>query len=69
MSAYDNDPRVAVNPSHPGTFDITDSSVVGHVCPGLFGGWMAHSVGEDDVDGLVFDTADEAMRSLIGDPQ
>ena len=67
MSAYVRDLRVEARPS--GTFDITDSGMVGHVCLGVFGGWVAHSVGEDDVDGLGFATADEAIRSPIGDPQ
>ena len=67
MSAYVDDPRVEA--CSDGTFNVTDSGVVGHVCPGAFGGWVAHSVGADDADGLGFATADEAIRSLIGDPR
>lgn len=66
MSAYTNDPRVTAQPDN--TFEVDDDGASRHVCPGLFGGYVAHSVGADDVDGLGFDTADEAIRSLIGDP-
>lgn len=67
MSAYVNDPRVAAQPD--GTFDITGTDVTGHVCPGMFGGFVTHSVGVDDTDGPGFGTADEAIHSLIGDPR
>lgn len=68
MSAYDNDPRVTANLD--ATFNVNTGDVYArHVCPGLMGGWVAHSLGPDDADGLGFDTADEAIRSLIGDPQ
>jgi hypothetical protein len=67
VSAYENDPRVTAWPD--GTFGVSDGQTPRHVCPGLFGGYVAHSMGADDVDGLGFDTADEAIRSLIGEPQ
>ncbi len=67
MGAYDNCPRVTANAD--GTFRVDVRSVPHHVCPAAFGGWVAHRVGVEDWGGLGFDTADEAIRSLIGDPQ
>jgi hypothetical protein len=65
MSAYDDDPRVTAQAD--GTYNV-DAGTSRHVCPGAFGGYVTHSTGADDADGLGFDTADDAIRSLIGDP-
>ncbi len=67
VSVYANDSRVTANTD--GTFTVDDNGTLRHVCPAAFGGWVAHSVGVDDGDGLGFDTADEATRSPIGVPQ
>lgn len=68
MSAYDNDPRVT---SHPASMFIVvpESGPVNCVCPGQLGGFVTHDVETDVSHGHGFDTADEAIRSLIGDPQ
>jgi hypothetical protein len=69
MSAYNHDPRVVSNGDggfhvfeRPGTYPI------GVVCPGLFGGFVGLRTGEES-SGPGFDTADEAIRSLIGEPR
>ena len=69
MNAYDNDPRVTAHDD--GTYTVTccpGEGPVGAVSPGLFGGFLA-VVGDDESSGLGFDTADEAIASLIGAPQ
>lgn len=67
MSLYDNDPRVNTDPDD--SFTVSVEGRWKHVCPGQRGGFVTHSVGVDKVDGPGFDTADEAIRSLIGDPR
>lgn len=70
MSAYHNDPRVTMCLDE--TFQVIVDAVTKdakHVCPGLLGGFVTHNVGDHETDGPGFDTADEAIRSLIGDPR
>ena len=73
MSAYANDPRV--KPIEFGDFSIdegaADSWRRGHVFRQDSGTWAARSAYSEPGEGTVgdFATADEAIRSLIGDPQ
>lgn len=66
-SAYDNDPRVAVHPD--GVFMVDTGGGVRCVCPGHFDGYVTHTPHVDDAEGMGFDTADEAIHSLIGEPR
>lgn len=69
MSAYDNDPRVTMLLDETFHVVVDDERNSKHVCSGALGGFVTHFVGDDKTDGPGFDTADEAIRSLIGDPQ
>jgi hypothetical protein len=72
VSAYASDNRVRLN--EPGTLCLVNLSEVprvpddGYVAP-LPDGSFEASAGWSDVTRCVFATADEAIRSLIGDPQ
>ncbi len=69
MSAYANDPRVT--DMGDGFFRVLPrpgEQPLLAVAPGVHGGFVAGQLGEE-WSGLGFDTADEAIRSLIGDPQ
>jgi hypothetical protein len=69
VSAYDNDARVTK--VDDGFYRVTccpGEGPVGKVGPGLYGGFVAY-IDEDDVTGPGFNSADDAIRSLIGDPQ
>lgn len=70
MSAYANDPRVtfpdgkafilvAVRPGATPDFEVA---------LGMYGGFVISDV-DGEYDGLGFSTADEAIASLIGEPQ
>jgi hypothetical protein len=71
MSAYDNDPRVTN--VGDGCYDVTccagvDTAPMGHVrLNGLL--TFTVSVPGPETESQVFDDADEAIHSLIGDPQ
>ncbi len=71
MTAYDNDPRVTYLGDE--RFHLADESrgfSAAFVSPSPYGGFFAFlrgkEPGEEDDD---FGTADDAIRSLIGDPQ
>lgn len=69
MSAYDNDPRV--EPIVFGSFKVaTGGPHGGHVFQRDGGDWAARS-GYQEPGQFTggFESADEAIRSLIGDPQ
>jgi hypothetical protein len=66
VSAYDNDPRVTSDSD--GAFTVDMHGARRHVCVGQLGGFVTHDVGFEETDGPGFDTADEAIRSLIGEP-
>lgn len=71
MSAYDNDPRVV----HDGdAFAVTvfpdrADSPAGRVEPWVGGEWEAFGTVHGDFVRHFHGTADEAIRSLIGDPR
>lgn len=70
VSAYDRDPRV--NETSAGHYDVAcapGDELAGRVAPGLYGGFVAWVRHPDEISGPGFNTADEAIRSLIGDPQ
>jgi hypothetical protein len=73
MSAYDNDDRVYLKPSGsywielPGTAGWAGSQD-GYVTPLPNGKFEAY-LGVEGAEARQFDTADDAIRSLIGDPQ
>lgn len=70
MSDYDDDPRV--HEICAGHYDVVESpsgSFPGRVAPGLHGGFVAWVGHPDEIDGPGFNTADEAIYSLIGAPQ
>lgn len=73
MSAYDNDPRVtrtddaagAYQLQHPGDYRVM------RVWQRRDGSWVAQPYGGPTPGGYLgeYATADEAIRSLIGDPE
>jgi hypothetical protein len=73
VSAYDKDDRVYRKETGtywvelPGDAD-RDGSQDGYVTPLANGRFLAY-VGESSTAGCEFDTADEAIRSLLGAPQ
>lgn len=73
MSAYDNDLRVT--PRQSGCFHVELEGVAGRrgsqdgYVIQLSDGYFEVRVGSPDAIGRPFDTADEAIRSLIGEPR
>jgi hypothetical protein len=71
VSAYDNDPRVVDRTGGGTVFTILPGSTtrpIGNVAPAEHGGFVGWTDGRKP-EGPGFATADEAIRSLIGDPQ
>ncbi len=71
MSDYDNDPRVRLEESgiyYVDLLEVPGRPDDGYVAPRPDGHFEA-SVGWSDMTRLVYYTADDAIRSLIGDPQ
>lgn len=67
MSAYANDPRVHANAASNQFYDVNlGDGRTGLVWVQGNGEWVAS---RDAVTAQVLATADEAIRSLIGDPQ
>jgi hypothetical protein len=72
VSAYDNDPRVAVVGDQweiDGLDSDSGSPVCGAVIPSDGGGFKAWFGGAAGSPQLVWPTADAAIRSMIGAPQ
>ncbi len=75
MSAYRNDPRVVDRTGDGTVFTILPGSAdrpIGNVAPAVLGGFVAWTTPTRDTrkpDGPGFATADEAIRSLIGEPR
>lgn len=69
QSAYANDPRVF--DYGDGDYEVKlDDGRRASVSPGATGGFIRSAYTGDLPEAVrVFDTADEAIRSLIGDPQ
>lgn len=68
MSAYDNDSRVAMLTCEHGCVEVAVNGGTRYAGPGQLGGFVTWSDGQQP-DGLGFDSLDEAIASLIGDPQ
>jgi hypothetical protein len=74
VSAYDNDPRVTDLTGKGGAFAVTavpDRAPIMMVRSNVEGGFTAWQPGEEwafAAEKPVFPTADEAIRSLIGEP-
>jgi hypothetical protein len=73
MSAYDNDPRVTDVTGHGALYSATccpGEGPTAQVRLGMDDKFSVFLDGQDSViDPELFDTADEAIHSLIGDPQ
>ena len=68
MSAYDNDRGVSTRDCGC-CFDVVQpDGRVGKAAPGMVSGFVGCSDGVEP-NGLGFNTMDEAIRPLIGDPQ
>jgi hypothetical protein len=70
VSAYDRDPRVRALGGDRYEVRLRIDNRVGHIRPAPedVGGFWADLEGVGAI-GQTYDTADEAIRSLIGDPQ
>ncbi len=69
MSAYANDPRVRRSFSNPSQFEVTLYNNGSRAVWQLSTGRWAAQVHPVDLQYKSFTTADEAIRSLIGDPR